>query len=344
MNRYFSASGIFLLLATTCVASLSPIANFSVSWKVLDEDTLSVSLTFPPANYGAMGLAENEMNGIIVGCFVREPTGFNSPYCHTFHGPPSAGILPNATKQITNVTSATVLPNSANVVFNVSMKAWGVTVGKAQRVIFATGPFAFPHSPSYHGKNRAAAQINLASHLHFNFLSFSKSSCDGALTSNQSYSERTCYSEVDPTGSYFTSFTLPTADALVVSFTDHGADGSCSTVPPAQRQPEVFPCDVCMSFGSGYAIFANCSSGAPLLKSACDATCGSCARESLFRFGVGCQQFDWFDGGFMSLAAIAVSQGYITYSNFASQDCSGPLLYAQPVPIGMCMNGTMVVL
>lgn len=99
-----------------------------------------------------------------------------------------------------------------------------------------------------------------------------------------------------------------------------------------------------MNFGAGYAVIRHCDSGSPVVESKCsDNACLNCSAVAHLRFGVDCQQFEWFDGGFMSLASIADSKGFVTYSNYLTATCEGPLLYAQPVPVGFCMNGTMVV-
>ena len=135
--------------------------NMTAEWsRLLDGPNLTITLTFLAAKYGAIGLAENYMNGLIITCIPDAV----SPSCLTYLGPPSNGALPLASTQLSSLRSSHVNATHAVMTFTVIATVWGVLepFGQTQRVIFASGPILAPNAPQYHGKHRDALQLVLA--------------------------------------------------------------------------------------------------------------------------------------------------------------------------------------
>lgn len=177
---------------------------------------------------------------------------------------------------------------------------------------------------------------------------FNDAFCQTAVAWNQSYAPERCYSETLPlgvTGSYTAACAPNSLSGNCVTINAFGDDSSCGN--SSIVRPEAFPCGACLSFVPGvHEVFENCEGGAPIYKSGCDATCSVCLATTNFAPGQ-CHDLRTMSkhplfGTYYSLGGVQTCDTIVTFHNYAGTQCDGLTAYVQPVPVGLCVNGTIV--
>lgn len=95
-----------------------------------------MTLTYPAAGYGAVGISATGMVGTIIVCFHNVTA---DPWCNTYTGE-NYDVTTASSSFVATLVSSTSNSTVSVTRFNISVAAFGVTAGAAQRAIFATGP------------------------------------------------------------------------------------------------------------------------------------------------------------------------------------------------------------
>lgn len=167
--------------------------------------------------------------------------------------------------------------------------------------------------------------------------------CATETTWNQTYNAGQCYPQMIPKlnvkGSYTSTCTVnPTANQNCASLVNFGSDSTCN--PGSAVRPETFPCDTCISIlPLVYFQITGCATGNPVYESLCDSSCGTCLSHT--PMSGACTDLETLGGGYYSLGNVSLCPTIMTFSNYLGRGCDGHHLYSQPVPVGLCVNGTM---
>jgi hypothetical protein len=178
-------------------------------------------------------------------------------------------------------------------------------------------------------------------------VSYADAFCKTNVTSKQSFIPGKCYGESLPlgvTGSYTAACAPNPLSGKCVTINAFGTDFTCANTSIVR--PESFPCGTCLSFAPLLnEVFENCDGGSPVYKSGCDPTCTVCALTTTFARGQ-CNYLRTLSahpilGTYFSLGSVQPCSTIMTFNNYVGTGCDGITAYVQPVPVGICVNGTV---